>query len=400
MKTHSRRRGATSGKLRVAHVITRMIVGGAQENTLLCCRDLIETYGDEVLLLTGPEAGPEGELLREHAEAGVPVRVLRSLRRSIIPWSDWRAYRQIRRALAEFHPDVVHTHSAKAGFLGRLAAARLHIPAIVHTIHGAPFHPYQSAAARRLFQACERFAARRCHRLISVADAMTDLMVEAGVAERRKFVTIYSGMDTEPFLKADSRRDATREQFGFAPDHLVIGKIARLFHLKGHADLIAAAEKVVRERPEVRFLLVGDGVLRDELERDVRRRGLEQHVRFAGLVSPREVPAMISAMDVLVHVSLREGLARALPQALLAGKPVVSYDIDGAREVVTHEITGLLVEPRNIGQLVRALLRCAADGDFRAACGGVGRESCRERFRHDVMTRHIRALYEELLAGV
>jgi glycosyltransferase involved in cell wall biosynthesis len=123
----------------------------------------------------------------------------------------------------------------------------------VHTVHGAPFHAYQSWPARKLIQACEWNAARRCHALVSVADAMTDLLVHAGVAPREKFTTVYSGMDVEPFLQADATRAETRSRWGFAPE-LVVGKIARLFHLKGHEDLLAAAPRIVQAAPQVRFL--------------------------------------------------------------------------------------------------------------------------------------------------
>src|SRR5262245_12148271 len=332
--------------MRVAHVITRMVIGGAQENTLFNCEDLIKLHGDDVLLITGPSLGPEGELLGQGRAVEVPVHVVPSLRRSIDPWRDMASYFALKRAIHEFRPDVVHTHSAKGGFLGRLTSWSIGVPAIVHTVHGAPFHPYQNFATRNLFRWCEWYAARRCHALISVADAMTDLMVNAGVAPREKFTTIYSGMDVEPFLQADMHRAAMRSQLGYKPEHIVIGKIARLFHLKGHGDVIRAAADVVKANPNVRFLLIGDGLLREQLQRQIDDEGLSQHFRFEGLVPPSEIPRYISAMDMLVHASLREGLPRALPQALIAGKPVVSYDIDGAREVAINGQTGFLVQPQ------------------------------------------------------
>src|SRR5687768_420062 len=147
--------------MRIAHVITRMIVGGAQENTLLNCQDLIRDYGDEVLLITGPALGPEGDLLKQGRGGGVPLAMVDSLRRAIGPLRDWRAYREIKRILSVFKPDVVHTHSAKAGILGRVAAWSLGVPAIVHTVHGAPFGPYDPWLLRKFYQACERYAARR-----------------------------------------------------------------------------------------------------------------------------------------------------------------------------------------------------------------------------------------------
>lgn len=385
--------------MRIAHVITRMIVGGAQENTLLCCQDLIRLFGDDVLLVTGPSLGPEGELLRQGRGGEVPLALVPSLRRAIHPWHDWQAYRAVKRVLRDFRPDVVHTHSAKGGVLGRLAAHALRVPAIVHTVHGAPFHPYQSAAARSLFRWCETYAAGRCHALVSVADAMTDLLADAGVAPRAKFTTVYSGMDVEPFLTADEHRPQVRAELGYADQQVVIGKIARLFHLKGHEYLIAAASRVVQACPQARFLLVGDGLLRGELESQLRRAGLADHFRFTGLVPPDRIPQLLGAMDILVHASLREGLARALPQALIAGKPAVSYDVDGAREVVIPGETGFLLPPKAVEPLADALVQLVRDADLRQRLGRCGRQRFTEVFRHEQMTRQLRGLYQRLLTS-
>jgi glycosyltransferase involved in cell wall biosynthesis len=383
--------------MRVAHIITRMIVGGAQENTLFNCQDLVRDHGDEVFLLTGPSPGPEGELLQQVQPGGTQMITIPSLRRAIHPWHDWRAYRQIKKQLKRLQPDVVHTHSAKAGMLGRLAAWSLKLPVVVHTVHGAPFHPYQSALARRLFRRCEKFAARRCRRLISVADAMTDQLVEAGVADRDKFITIQSGMDVASFTAANQLRSQRRQELGFEDDQVVVGKIARLFPLKGHCYLVEAAAEIVEYHPEVHFLLVGDGILRATLEQQIEAAGLADHFHFTGLVPPDQIPGLIGAMDLLVHTSLREGLARALPQALLAGKPVISYDVDGAREVVIPDQTGILLPARAIEPLAEAVCRLAADRALRERLGKEGQRRFSVPFGHQQMTRRIRALYEDLL---
>ncbi len=385
--------------VRVAHVITRMIIGGAQENTLLNCLDLIRDFGDDVLLITGPSVGPEGDLLSEGRAGELPVRVLPGLRRAIHPWRDWRARNAIRDAIAEFQPDVVHTHSAKGGMLGRHAAWSLRVPAVIHTVHGAPFHPYQNGVAREFFRRCERWAAQRCHRMISVADAMTDLMVDANVAPREKFKTIYSGMDVEPFLAAEKQRGDTRKRYGLDEQHVVVGKIARLFHLKGHDDLITAAVNVVQRNPNVRFLLVGDGILKSTICERIDSLGLTENFIFTGLVPPAEVPSLIGAMDILVHTSYREGLARTLPQALIAGRPVISYDIDGAREVTITGETGILVAPRDTSSLARAIATLAGDAAMRERLGREGQRRFTHQFRHQVMTEQIRALYQQTLAG-
>jgi len=384
--------------MRIAHVITRLILGGAQENTVLCCEDLMRDHGDDVLLITGPTLGPEGSLMDRARRSGVPAKVINSLRRAIHPARDWSAYRAIRATLREFRPDVVHTHSAKGGVLGRAAAWSLGVPAVVHTVHGAPFYPYQNPATRALYRTCERWAAKRCHLLISVADAMTELMVDAGVAPRGKFTTIFSGMEVEPYLAADEHRDAARAALGYSPEHVVIGKVARLFHLKGHEYVIAAAEQVVLEVPAARFLLIGDGLLRDRLRRRINRAGLSNHFQFAGLVPPERLPEFYAAIDMLVHASLREGLPRVLPQALIAGRPAVSFDIDGAREVVIDDETGYLVAPRDVSGLARAMIRLAEDRPLRERLGQGGRARLVEQFDHRKMTAQIRGVYSRLLA--
>jgi len=383
--------------VRIVHLITRLIVGGAQENTLLTCQDLLREHGDDVLLATGPGLGPEGSLERDAEARGIPMRVLPELRRAIDPLRDWRSYRSIQRCLREFKPEVVHTHSGKAGLLGRKAAWELGVPAIVHTVHGAPFHPYQGRAGRWFFRHCERYAARRCHRIVSVADAMTRLMVDAKVAEPEKFVTVYSGMDVEPFLHAAVSRDQVRGELGFGPRDIVVGKIARLFHLKGHADLIQAAGRVVRNVPQVRFVLVGDGILRSRLEAQIRRAGLESCFRFVGLVPPERIAPLLGAMDLVVHLSLREGLARVLPQALIAGVPAVSYDIDGAREVVIPGETGYLLEPRDIKGVATAVTELARDRELRQRLGTCGRTRFADVFRHRETTAQLRQLYLQIL---
>lgn len=385
--------------MRVAHVITRMIVGGAQENTLLNCLDLVEDFGDEVKLFTGPSLGPEGSLIEQSRGGDLPfqVELIDSLRRNIHPHWDRLAYRELTRAIREFKPDVVHTHSAKGGLLGRAVGWKLKVPAVIHTVHGAPFHPYQSSLARFFFQRCEKWGAKRCHRMISVADAMTDLMTDANIAPSAKFQTIYSGMSVEPYLDSNQHRQLVRNELGFAPDDIVIGKIARLFHLKGHDELVAAAKRVVDTNPKVKFLLVGDGILRPEIEKQIADLGLTDHFSFTGLVPPSDIPKYLGAMDLLVHTSLREGLARTLPQALLAGKPVISYDIDGAREVCITGETGILVPARDQDRLAEAMIELAGDESRRQTLGQHGQQLCRERFDHHRMTAQIRQLYQEVL---
>ena len=363
---------------------------------MLNVADQHHLHGDDVTLITGPGIGPEGSLVEQAESLGLQIRVIPELRRSIHPWRDWKSYRSLIRLLRELQPDVVHTHSSKAGILGRAAAYKLGIPA-VHTIHGAAFHYGQSRLAYRTYVRAEKWAAKRTAKFISVCDAMTDHYVAAGIAAREKFVTIYSGMEVEPFVSPPRDPAVVRGELGISPQHIVIGKVARLFPLKGHEFVVRAAKAVVERCPDVRFLFVGDGILRPELETEIARLGLTSHFVFAGLVPPKRVPELLHAMAIVVHTSLREGLARVLPQGLMAGKPVVSYDVDGAKEVVIPGETGDLLPPQSVEELSATLIELVGDPDLRNRLGQTGRELFTEQFRHENMTQRIREVYAEVL---
>ena len=385
--------------MRVCHIITRLILGGAQENTLYNCEDLVADHGDEVHLVTGPAEGPEGDLFARAQRNGVPVVLVPELRRALAPRTDHAAYRRLRAEIRRLRPDVVHTHSSKAGILGRAAAHAERVPAVVHTIHGMPFHRYERWWKNRLYVAAERWAARRCHRIVSVADAMTEQAVAAGVAPPEKFVTIHSGMEVETFLTPPRPPAEVRAELGLAADDLVVGKFARLFELKGHDDVIDAAGPLCERFQRLRFLFVGGGVWRARLEAKAAELGLADRFVFAGLVPPTRIPELIHATDAVVHASYREGLARVLPQALLCGKPVVSFDVDGAREVVADDQTGYLVPAGNVPVLGEKLGRLLGDAELRRRLGETGRERCRGIFPHRRMTDRIRSEYQAALDG-
>lgn len=382
--------------MKVAHVITRLIIGGAQENTLSTVEEQHRAHQDDVTLITGPALGPEGSLLDRARTGGFRLIELDELRRSIHPWRDWQAHQAVKRVLREVNPEIVHTHSSKAGILGRAAASSLRIP-VVHTIHGAAFHYGQNSVAYAAYRSAERWAARRTDHFISVADAMTDEYVRAGIAARDRFTTIYSGFDVEPFLNSPRPRADVRREWGFGEEHVVIGKIGRLFHLKGQEFLIAAATGIVRQCPNVRFVLVGDGILREAFAKQIADAGLTGHFHFTGLVPPERIPEVIHGMDVVAHASQWEGLARVLPQALIAGKPVVSFDVGGAREVVIPNETGFLAPLNDARALTDAIIRLAGDRELRQRLGDEGRSRFVERFRYQFMTARIREVYARVL---
>ncbi len=385
--------------MRVAHVITRLIVGGAQENTIASVLGLRAKAGLEVSLISGPTTGPEGSL--ESRVASIPglLTIVPELIRPVSPWHDWLALRKLTRLFREQRPDIVHTHSGKAGVLGRLAAHAAGVPVIVHTIHGPSFGPFQGALANFVFRAAERRAGRVTTHFVSVANAMTEQYLAAGIGRPEQYTRIFSGFDLEPFLNAKNDL-ALRAKLGIAPDDFVIGKVARLFEHKGHLDLLVAVLGVAHRFPQVKVLLVGDGNLRSTLERWVQTgplsRSLRGRVVFAGLVRPEEVPGYLGVMDTVVHLSRREGLARVLPQALAAGKPVIAYDCDGAREVCLNNVTGFLAAPGDMASVTLRLDELIEQPQLCERLGARGRELVKENFPVLRMVEELHALYLRL----
>jgi glycosyltransferase involved in cell wall biosynthesis len=384
--------------MKIVHVITRLIIGGAQENTLLTVDDLVHRYHDDVTLITGPAEGPEGDLFDWARQRELRVEVIPELIRAVRPWTDLRAYANLRAAIRRLRPDVVHTHSSKAGILGRAAAWHERVPVVVHTIHGLPFGPFANALQNRLYVALERWAAWRCHAIVSVCDAMTTQALAAGVGQADQYLTVYSGMDADAFLQPSRPRQEVRQALGLADDEIAFATVARLFELKGHDDLVAVAPAVLKTNPRVRFVWIGDGILRDKLVADLQHAGIRDAFILTGLVPPDQIPGLLAAADAVIHPSLREGLARVIPQALLVGRPVISYDVDGAREVVLPE-TGILLTPRDLDGLTAAIGRVASDASLRASMGEEGRRRFATQFRHETMTEQLRSLYERLLHG-
>ena len=375
--------------MNICHVITRLILGGAQENTLLTCEGLHQR-GHQVTLVTGPPLGPEGELLTRARAGGYRVIVIDDLRREVSPIRDRRAYRQLVALLRELGPDVMHSHSSKAGILARKAAARVGGMKIVHTIHGLPFHAYQKGWRNRLYIALEKRAARRSDAIISVADAMTHQALAAGIGVAGQYTTIYSGMEVEAFLNRPPEADAFRASLNLPKDAILVTQVSRLAELKGHEYIIEAAGRL--DDPRIIFCFVGDGRLGGQIESQIRGLGLSARFRLTGLLPPAQIPAVMHATDVLVHCSLREGLARALPQAMLAGRPAVSFDVDGAAEVVNVD-TGILIPPSDVPALALAIQALAESPALRDRLGQAGRELCRSRFDWRVMVERIEDVY-------
>jgi glycosyltransferase involved in cell wall biosynthesis len=373
-----------------------MIVGGAQENTLLSVVGLDAMPEYDVTLVSGIDKGREGELLSQARET-THLIVLPEMGRSINPFADLAAFWKLYRLIKKGRYHIVHTHSSKAGVLGRLAAWLAGTPRIVHTLHSLVFHDYQPWIVNRAWWLSKKICAPVTDFFISVSDVISEKAIAAGIAKPEMFRTVYSGMELDWFLNARFDAAKVREEFAIPADAPVVGKIARLFPLKGHDQLMDAAPEIVKRVPNVRFFLIGDGILLEHLQERARGYGILENFVFAGLVDRTRIPEMISAMVVVVHTSLREGLARVLPQSLAMGKPCVSFDIDGAREVVINDETGYLVEAFDSVGLADRVAQLLEDPAMRERFGQNGRKHVDPNFRTEKMVADISEVYQMLL---
>ena len=396
--------------MKILHISTRLIIGGSQENTILSCEHQA-ARGHDVHLAFGPIYGPEGSMLprvsqfRTDDGRSITTHEVPHLVRQVNPVTDHFGFHELRALIRETKPDIVHTHSSKAGILGRTAGwkegGKKGRPGVVHTIHGPPFHRYEKAWKNRMYVLAERFAAKRCHVIVSVADAMTRQFLDHRIGRSEQYVTVRSGMDVAAFTNpapSASRADG-RARLHFAESDFVIGTVARLAEHKGHDDILDALAVDLRHHPHWKLLWVGDGWWRDRLLSRVESLGLSEKVICTGLVDPERVPGLMRAMDLLVHPSYREGLPRTVPQALLSGTPVVAYDVDGTGEVCLDEQTGRLVPAGDVAALREAVRWMAQDEARRRRTVEAGRTMCREMFDAARMADELEKVYARALGG-
>jgi glycosyltransferase involved in cell wall biosynthesis len=384
---------------RILHVITRLILGGAQQNTVMSCAAQVKA-GHRVWLAYGPVYGPEGSLEDEAHASGAECVVLRSMRRAVLPGHDVLVYRELRKLIARIRPDVVHTHSSKAGIVGRAAAWAERVPAVIHTVHGLPFHDRQNVLVHRLYVALERWAARRCHHLIAITPAMVEAFVTRDIAPREKFTVVPSGVDLSKFEANPNLRSHVRREWRIPADAPVLGIVARLDPLKGHDDLLDIMPALLERLPELRLVCIGDGWNRCHLEQRVRREALSERVLFTNLVPHDEIARLLTAVDVKVLPSYQEGQSRTLIEALLCGCGIVAYNVGGMPSICIDEPgrqTGRLVPPGDLDALGDAIVWMFEHPDERREMVERGQRHVRKLFDADLMNELIQAVYDRTL---
>ncbi|MFH1569497.1 MAG: glycosyltransferase family 4 protein [Gemmatimonadota bacterium] len=383
----------SSSVVRVLHVITRLDRGGSAENTLLTVARL-DRKRFAAWLAVGLTQGERSPTEAEARARGVAFVEVPDLVRPVRPGADLRALVALWRICRRGQFQIVHTHTSKAGLLGRVAVRLARVPVVVHTPHGHVFYGYYGPVATRIFVCTERAAARLCDRIVALTAADAADHVRFGVAPPEHFAVIHSGVDFAPFGAGPLTREEARRGLGIGTGGPVIGTLGRLTAVKGQADLVEAFARLRQRLPEAWLVLVGDGEERAALEGQARSLGVAERVVLPGW--RQDVPAALRAMDAFAFPSLNEGMGKALVEAMYAGLPCVATPVGGVPELVEHEVQGLLVPPRNPAALAAALERVLTD----AALGERLGRAARERAAHygaDRMVRRIERLYEELL---
>jgi len=377
-------------KIRVCHIITKMELGGAQQNTLYTVSHLNRSRFEPVLM-----TGSEGLLVEEARDSGVACHLVGSLRREISPARDLAALTGLTRRIRREAPDIVHTHSSKAGILGRWAAWLAGVPHIVHTVHGYGFHAGQPQLARGLLVLVERVTGRATtSATIVVSRANLRAGAELGLFSEDRAFLIRSGIRLADFAP----RPFTDEPGGM----LTVGMVACLKPQKAPLDFVRVAARVARQletrpgSPRVQFLIAGDGELRDQVEALIQAEGLSGKVSLLGW--RRDMPEVIRTFDIMLHTSRWEGLPRVFPEAMASGVPVVATRVDGAPEAVEEGVTGYLLPAGDIEGLARRVCELARDKELRRAMGA---EALRRTAAWDIdqMVRDQEKLYEGLVAG-
>ncbi len=382
--------------IKVVHIITKLELGGAQENTLYTVSHLDKNKFIPILI-----TGSEGLLIDDAKRLGIETHFLPSLVREINPVKDIQALLDIRRLLLSIKrssqlPIIVHTHSSKAGIIGRWAAFFAGIPVAIHTYHGYGFNDYQSFLKRGLFIFLERLTAKITTRFIAVSKNNIEKGIYAEIFRSNGVELIRSGIDISEFSDIKIDKAKKKKELGIEPDKPLVGMIACFKPQKAPLDFIKAAHLVHQKMPDVRFIVAGDGDLRPAMEDLINSLGLKDKIRLLGF--RRDIPEIMKCLDVFVLTSLWEGLPRVILQAFAAGIPVVATAVDGSSEVVKNGVNGFLVKPgdvEGIAEKIVNILQKPEDFKFKIS----DFKSILNEFDIDLMVKKQEELYERLVKG-
>ena len=393
------------GKTRVIHIITRLDKGGSAETTLHIVSSLnMEKY--DVFLAHGlsresnmsimEKEVVESDLLLAEAK-GVRVFALPSLVRRLSFKNDLLAFINIYRLIRRIRPHIVHTHTSKAGLLGRLASFLARVPIIIHTPHGHVFHSYYGPVMTKVFVFAEKILSFMTDKITALTNRERDEHLEEGIASIEKYVVIHSGVMLDRLMNMNIDAGAGRSEFGIAQDSNVIGVVGRLVPIKGHKYLVSAAKRIIKEFRNTVFVFVGDGYLSSRLERQAESVGVRKNIIFTGW--RKDAVEILDLFDILVLPSLNEGMGKVLVEGMALGKPIIASNVGGIIDLVRNGENGILVPPGDSDALGEAILQLLKDKNLSEKLGKNGKAMVYPEFDASVMVKQIEDLYESLLVS-
>jgi glycosyltransferase involved in cell wall biosynthesis len=375
----------------VLHVITRLTVGGSSENTVSTIEEL-ERAGYAATLVLGPESEPA--IVEDARRRGCRVVTIDGLVREVSPARDVAAALQLWRLFRRARPAIVHTHTSKAGFVGRLAAWLAGVPAVIHQPHGHVFYGYWGRSRTAAFVALERIAAHWTDRIVTLTAREVDEHLERGIGRPPQYAVVPSGVATGRLRAAAPARAQARARLGLPPHAYVVAAVGRLVPIKGFDLLVDALGEIAASVPGARVLLIGDGVERGALEAQARRLGVADRLLLPGTVS--DTVPLLAAADVLAAPSRNEGMGRVLVEAMALGLPVVGTRVGGIPDVIDDGECGLLVPADDAAALAAALVELGRDAARRDKLGAAARRRA-EDFSTTVAAAAMRDLYDGLV---
>jgi glycosyltransferase involved in cell wall biosynthesis len=387
-------------KIKICHIITRLDMGGSAQNTLLTCRELGRKY--RIVLVHG--LSRESNMTESEkscvnrqvalAEAkGVKVIQLPALVRRISPANDIRALFDLFKIIAAEKPEIIHTHTSKAGILVRMAAALSRVPKIVHTPHGHVFFGHFGPVLSRIFLLIEKLCAHSTHRVVALTHGECKDYVDLNVYPKHKIAKIHSGVDIEKFKNCQVNRVDKKRSLGIQPTGPVVGFVGWLLPIKGPMFLLKAMDSVWLEVPDANLVFLGKGDLDVSLRSEALKTGKNGSVKFLGWRD--DVEEIMLLFDIFVLPSLNEGMGRVLVEAMAAGKPVIASNVGGIPDLVKDGYNGLLVPPGDPEVLANNIMRLIQNPDEAQRMGQQGKKMC-DRFGIDAMIAKLDHLYSEL----
>lgn len=385
-----------SRKIKVAHIIARMITGGADENTLFTMEGLDKNKYD-VDLITGEEF--DKSILNKVKNNNFNIIQIKGLKWKLNFLYDPIVLIKLIKLMRKNRYDIVHTHTTKAGILGRIAARIAGVPIIVHGLHGSTFEAFDSGLLNWLLFLFERLTGRFTDAYISVSGVLSEKYIEKGIGKKENYHTVYSGMELDTFYRVREKIDCRkkRRELGIGLEDFVIGNVARLETRKGHKFLIDVFKNIVGEQKDghVKLLIIGEGEERGNLENYVKEANLEKKVIFTGY--REDVEELMAVMDIFVLTSLREGLPRVLVQAAAVGMPSIAFNVDGVPEIIKDNFNGFLAEVKDLEQLENRIIKYMNNKELILLHGRNGREFIENKWSKKGMVERIDEIYQNLI---